>query len=73
MARNEIENPCRTDSTGIRRPKATVSGTPRASEVMNRNSTNSVVTLMPPPVEAGPAPTNISIICVSQVSSCICE
>ena len=73
MAMNVIENACRTASTGMRRPNTTVSGTPRVSGDDEQEQHEHGRQLDAAGRRAGPAPTNISIICVSQVSSRICE
>ena len=48
-------------SRGMRRPNASIEGAPRASANAARNSTASVVTLMPPAVDAEPPPMNMSM------------
>ena len=51
----------RCTSEGMRRPNACTDGRPFASLITARASTASVVTLMPPAVDAEPPPTNMSI------------
>ena len=58
-------------SRGIRRPYASTSLSPRPSARIARSMTASVVTLMPPAVDAEPPPTNMSASLSSQVPSCI--
>ncbi len=57
----------RSTSFGMRRSKASMSSTPRASATAAKNSTASVVTLMPPAVDAEPPPTNMSMSSTSSV------
>ena len=59
-------------SRGIRRPYASTSLSPRPSAMIASSMTASVVTLMPPAVDAEPPPTNMSASMSSQVPSCIC-
>ena len=73
MAMNEIEKRLADGLHGNPPPESDgVRHAARLGDDEQQNSTTIVVTLMPPAVDAGPAPTNISIICVSQVSSRIC-
>src|SRR5690606_13027557 len=51
----------RCTSLGMRRRNTCTDERPRASEKAARASTASVVTLMPPAVDAEPPPTNMSI------------
>ncbi len=51
----------RSTSDGMRRSNASISLRPRASAIAARNSTASVVTLIPPAVDADPPPMNISM------------
>jgi len=59
-------------SRGMCRPNASTSRSPRASARIARSMMASVVTLMPPAVDAAPPPTNMSASSSSQVPSCIC-
>ena len=52
---------------GTRRPITLTSASPRSSLHSTHASSANVVTLMPPLVEAGPAPMNMSAV----VSSCV--
>ena len=54
---------------GTRRPKAFTSGSPRTSAQATKPSRANVVTLMPPAVEAEPAPMNIRPSVTSSVPS----
>ena len=62
---------CRWAWAGSRREKAVTFGSPRSSAQTIRASSASVVTLIPPPVEALPAPTNMRKSETKSVSSSI--
>ena len=57
----------RSTSRGMRRPNASMSRSPRASATIASSMTASVVTLIPPAVDADPPPTNISASWMSQL------
>ncbi len=68
---NDTATASRRVSRGMRRPNASMSRSPRASDTMAMSMTASVVTLMPPAVDAEPPPTNISASVMSQLASCM--
>ena len=63
---------CRCTARESRLPKM-FTGSPRRGtrSIIMKKSTKNVVTLMPPPTLAGPAPMNISTSLANQLSSCI--
>ena len=63
----------RTVEGVMRRPKASMSWSPRASARIASSRTAKVVTLMPPAVEAEPPPTNMRASWRNQVASCMCS
>ena len=60
---------CRIRFDGSRRRNTFMSVLPRTSDHSTKPSTAKVVTLMPPAVEAGPAPMNIRVVITSRVGS----
>ena len=60
----------RSTSIGMRRRNASIDSTPRASANAARKSTASVVTLMPPAVDAEPPPMNMSMSVTSRLDPC---
>ena len=59
----------RTVDVGIRRPKVSMSRSPRASAMTARTSTANVVTFTPPAVDAEPPPIIMRMSC----TKCVCE
>ena len=66
-----IANACRWAWAGTRRENAVTCGSPRSSDQTIRKRSANVVTLIPPPVDALPAPTNMRKSVTKSVSCSI--
>lgn len=68
-ARASTESAFATKDRGSVRQKSVMLSCPLTCETMMRNTSAKVVTLMPPPVEVGAVPTNMSKVCTTRVGS----